>query len=168
MNRAKAYRMLEKTTRGGESAAPRKGMADQARGLAKAWDGQDKKHVSWLVRTSHEKETMFASRLIGRPKKKFAGSWILSGRRPFFLSSTGVAIRRRADGELEVQRLRQRQSRQSGFQLAEEDAGIQQNFPALLFCVAEAAGQIECAQCFVARGDARGCFVLCWRNASQD
>lgn len=144
-------------------------MADQARGLAKAWDGQDKKHVSWLVRTSHEKETMFASRLIGRPKKKFAGSWILSGRRPFFSlldggcdSTTSGWSNSRCSGCGSVK------SRQSGFQLAEEDAGIQQNFPALLFCVAEAAGQIECAQCFVARGDARGCFVLCWRNASQD
>lgn len=43
MNRAKAYRMLEKAT-GGASAAPRKGMAE-TRGLAKAWDGDgDRQH----------------------------------------------------------------------------------------------------------------------------
>lgn len=67
-----------------------------------------------------------------------------------------------------MQRQRQLQGRQAdGIPAAEEDAGIQQNFRCFVL-VAEAAGQIECAQCFVARGDARGCFVLCWRNASQD
>ncbi|KAL7961379.1 hypothetical protein V8C34DRAFT_11202 [Trichoderma compactum] len=74
---------------------------------------------------------MFASRLIGRPEKV---CWFLDSEWPqaFFPSSTGVAIRRRADGERGAAAAAA--SRQAvGIPAAEEDAGIQQNFPALFW-----------------------------------